>query len=105
VPRFVAGNNKFCIVSTRRGENNGTKDMGLLFCGEGKCFLMIDFTLRCFRLVECQVAMREPNAEVPRLDDLIVEQQGREVFRLPRAPIKVWVFWVSYAMADMADED
>ncbi|KAK4445989.1 hypothetical protein QBC34DRAFT_497153 [Podospora aff. communis PSN243] len=98
---------KFCIAPARRGENNSTKDMGLLSCDEGECFLMIDFTLRCFRLVECQVAMREPNAQVPRRDDLIVEQQGREVFRLPRVPRNVRLFWISAMDEDsaMTDED
>jgi hypothetical protein len=91
---------QFCVVSTQ-GEDAGTHDAGLLFCGEGDCFLMIDFTLRCFRLVECEVANKEPNPEQPRQEDLIIKQGGQEVFKLPKAPRKVRNFWTFYAMADM----
>jgi hypothetical protein len=91
---------QFCVASTSAGVHGTARDVGLLYCGEGKSFLMVDFTARCFRLVECQLAHSRPNESEPRKYDLSIIRQGQELFLLPKAPRKVAVFWLNYAMRD-----
>jgi hypothetical protein len=87
---------QFCVVSTSALKK---PDVGLLHCGDGQSFLMIDFTERNFRLVDCQLAFSRPNQEEPRKQDLSIERQGQVLYTLPKAPRNIALFWLQYAIA------
>lgn len=87
---------QFCVVSTSA---LGEPDVGFLYCGDRQSFLKINFTERNFRLVDCQLALSRPNQEEPRKQDLTIERQGEELYRLPKAPRNIALFWLRYAIA------
>lgn len=90
------------------------REMGLLYCGgpgegEGEgcsansspAFVVVDFTEKSFRLVDCRLAAMAPNASEPRKLDLTVSRDGVDLFRVLAAPRDVAAFWVKYAMGDI----
>ncbi|KAK0641952.1 hypothetical protein B0T16DRAFT_222330 [Cercophora newfieldiana] len=90
------GDRTFCVISSSPWESN----WALMLCchggeqDEGRTFLMIDFSSRTFRLVECRMTSSRNNELEPRKHDLIVQHQGQEIFRFPKAPLRVATFWV-----------
>ena len=88
---------EFCRIPAMPG-NGGDPRMGLLYCGDGHMFLLIDFTCRSIRVVERQLAAMKPSTTEAHRFDLVLAQEKQELLRVQAASKDLASFWLKYVL-------